>query len=245
MGLGLTFGQLFRINCEGACIEAITPGVKVGGEVTRTIRLSQAAASSKSEAASLVAFQKLFSFSAFFFLVLLSFQGSRGRGEGTAFLLGLVLLFFLTAVLAGPLSRHGLNTRNRFFGKLFEAIHTLRGKPVQFTGLLLLSLGIWLIYPLKLWLLGRVLVPGLSFLETAAPTFSAYLVALIPIFPGGVGGFEGTLSALLVPAGFTLGQAVALALVFRFITFWLVILGSTLYLLLVPMKGGRVHEKIC
>ncbi|MGI6549403.1 MAG: lysylphosphatidylglycerol synthase domain-containing protein [Syntrophomonadales bacterium] len=47
--------------------------------------------------------------------------------------------------------------------------------------------------------------------------------AMLPIFPGGLGGFEGTMSTLLLIMGLSLSEAAMVAVVFRFITFWFVI----------------------
>jgi uncharacterized membrane protein YbhN (UPF0104 family) len=46
---------------------------------------------------------------------------------------------------------------------------------------------------------------------------------MLPIFPGGLGGFEGTMSTLLLIMGLSLSEAAMVAVVFRFITFWFVI----------------------
>ena len=64
----VTFGEMFYINCQGAVIDSITPGVKFGGEVTRAAQISRMAKCSGEQAASLVAAQKLFSLSAFFLI---------------------------------------------------------------------------------------------------------------------------------------------------------------------------------
>jgi uncharacterized protein (TIRG00374 family) len=52
---------------------------------------------------------------------------------------------------------------------------------------------------------------------------------MIPLLPGGVGSFEATMTSLLIAMHITHGQALAITLLFRFITFWFVILISLLY----------------
>jgi uncharacterized protein (TIRG00374 family) len=94
----------------------------------------------------------------------------------------------------------------------------------------LLSFFIWFLYPLKLLIISYSFMAGADVFFVAATTFAAYLVALIPIFPGGLGGFEGTMSALLVSVGFVLNDALAVTVLFRFFTFWFVLLMSLAFI---------------
>ena len=90
-----------------------------------------------------------------------------------------------------------------------------------FVGLCLLSLFIWILYPVKMYLL-VIDVSNISIIYVTAATFTAYSVALLPIFPGGLGGFEGAMTGLLLAFGLAVDDAVAVTVVFRFITFWFV-----------------------
>jgi len=72
-------------------------------------------------------------------------------------------------------------------------------------------------------------MPEVSLAYIAAITFAAYMVAMLPIFPGGLGGFEATMAGLLVAIGFAVSDAAVVTIVFRFITFWLVMLLSLAY----------------
>ncbi|NLB88472.1 MAG: hypothetical protein GX790_04495, partial [Syntrophomonadaceae bacterium] len=64
----ISFIPMLYINSQGSVIESITPGVKIGGEVTRAVLISRMSGCSGEEAASVVALQKLFSLSAFFLI---------------------------------------------------------------------------------------------------------------------------------------------------------------------------------
>jgi uncharacterized protein (TIRG00374 family) len=66
--------------------------------------------------------------------------------------------------------------------------------------------------------------------QTFAITFAAYIVAMLPIFPGGLGGFEGTMTGLLAAAGVLLADAAVITIFFRFTTFWFVMILSTVYI---------------
>ncbi|MDY0266981.1 MAG: lysylphosphatidylglycerol synthase domain-containing protein, partial [Methanimicrococcus sp.] len=63
-------------------------------------------------------------------------------------------------------------------------------------------------------------------------TLTAYFISMIPISPGGLGVFEVTLSSLLIMFGLTSEQAFLTAVIFRFFTFWFVILYSVFIILI-------------
>ena len=60
-------------------------------------------------------------------------------------------------------------------------------------------------------------------------TFISYMVGMIPLLPGGLGGFEATMTSLLIVMQINSNDALAITLLFRFITFWFVVLISLLY----------------
>ena len=242
----ISFGNMFYINCQGAVMDSITPGVKVGGEVTRAVQISRRGNCSGEQAASMVALQKLFSLSAFFFMNLFTVGYLVGRvpllqGRHVQFFVYGVLLFFLflfAGVFIAPrrIKAH-LQTRNeprfswtrrvRFFLlTLLDQVVSIRGNTKTWVMLFLLSFFIWLLYPVKMYLLAVQFFPDAHAVYVGAVTFAAYMVAMIPIFPGGLGGFEGTMSGLLLPMGFAASDAVVATVLFRFVTFWFVMLFS-------------------
>jgi uncharacterized protein (TIRG00374 family) len=77
-----------------------------------------------------------------------------------------------------------------------------------------------------MYLLAVLFLPSVNILFLGAVTFVSYLAAMIPVFPGGIGAFEGTMSALLLTMGFGQSDALVITIIFRFITFWFVLLGS-------------------
>ena len=103
----------------------------------------------------------------------------------------------------------------------------------------MLSFFIWLLYPAKLYLLTIQFAPDVPVVHICATGFLAYMVAMLPIFPGGLGGFEGTMSGLLVALSFTISDAAVVTVLFRFITFWLVLLLSLVYVALHKARSNR------
>jgi len=214
-GMTISFSKMLYVNCQGAVMDAITPGVKFGGEVTRAVQISRATGCSKEQAASVVALQKVFSLSSLFVVLVFTV----GFIDYAVFVFAALPL--LIALLVWRFRKQLALIRKR-----------------NWLSLLALSFLIWLMYPLKLYLLTRQFA-DVSVFSVGSAGFAAYMVAMLPIFPGGLGGFEGTLSGLLVHLGFELNNAVAATILFRFVTFWAVMLGSLIY---IGLKRGWLRE---
>ena len=222
----ISFRDMFYVNCQGAVVDSITPGVKIGGEVTRAVQISKVASCSTEQAAAIVALQKLFSMSAFLLLCVLAVIYLMGEVPHLHMaVLGVAgLLLLLTAAVI--VLRKKLKG---FLQILKEQLKTLCKNPRVFIPLVLLSILLWLIYPAKMYILAVQVFPDANVVYIGAITFIAYMVAMIPIFPGGLGGFEATMSGLLLSVGFMSGDAIVVTVLFRFITFWFVFLLSLAY----------------
>ena len=273
----VSFRDMFYINCQGSVIDSITPGVKIGGEVARAVQISAMGNCSGEQAAAVVALQKLFSLSAFFFINLFALGYIAGQVALNIFLqliiFGVLLLFlllFLSIFLApykikaylkkrlhatavrskekadatsasfamrergkreSGISRM-LKVKSFFlaFLALLEQIIFLRKNTKTWVALLLLSLLIWLLYPLKMYLLTIQMQNSAHAVYIGAITYVSYLVAMIPIFPGGLGGFEGTMTGLLLAAGTEQSDALIITVLFRFVTFWFVMLFGLVFI---------------
>ena len=252
----VSFGQLLHINCQGSIADSLTPGVKVGGELTRSVQLVRKAQCSKEEATAILALQKLFSISAFAIISLaalgyLLFSLTAVRSAATSFFLSvtsierfLVLLLLILLVGCSTLIARVLISRHHkarkfcilFADQIKSASRKLQTRPMTSLGLLALSLFIWLLYPLKFFILLAQLNPGISQLDpsvlgqlTAIP-FVAYMAALLPLTPGGLGSFEAVMTGLLAFAGMGAALSLVSAVLYRFFTFWLSLLLSVIYL---------------
>jgi len=246
-----SFWQMLHINCQGCVVDSITPGVKVGGEVTRALQISRLTGCSGGQAAAVVAVQKLFSLSAFFivniFAVLYVMRHSLlAVSDALSFLvMGIlaVLLLSMIFILIFPqrlldiLSKResGVCGAKRlklivFVRNMLEGLVLYRKNKSALILQLVLSFSVWLLYPVKLYLLTMQAYPDASLVFLGAVTFASYLVAMLPIFPGGLGGFEAAMAGLLLAGGFMQGDAVAFAVIFRFFTFWFVMFLSLGYI---------------
>jgi len=242
----VSFGNMFYINCQGAVMDSITPGVKVGGEVTRAVQISRRGNCSGEQAVAVVALQKLFSLSAFFFINLFTVGYLIGRVPLLQiryiqfFVYGILLFFllmFAVIFIAPQRVKAYLQTRENprflwvrrargFLFTLLDQVISIRGNTKAWIMLSLLSFFIWLLYPVKMYLLAVQFFPYAHTVYIGAVTFASYMVAMLPIFPGGLGGFEGTMSGLLLAMGFVASDAVVVTVLFRFVTFWFVMLFS-------------------
>ena len=117
----------------------------------------------------------------------------------------------------------------RFLQNLLEHILLFENQSGELILQFVLALAIWLLYPAKLYVLAVQIQPDIPLVYIGSITFVSYLIGMLPLFPGGLGGFEGTMTGLLRGLGVPLSGAAALAVIFRFVTFWFVILVSLCY----------------
>jgi len=248
-GVRISFYDMLYVNCQGAVVDAITPGVKFGGEAIRAVRLSTKAGCGMAAAVAVVALQKIFSISAllviqmftvgYLFGIITQLQTVYMQvlvyGVLLMFLLLLGSIFFKASQIVRYLQTSEtskslwMRKLRNFVLKFAEDICVIQGSKVSISVFALLSVAIWALYPAKMYVLAVQFAPEVSWAYIAAITFAAYMVAMLPIFPGGLGGFEGTMAGLLVVVGFTVSGAAVVTIVFRFVTFWLVMLLSLIY----------------
>lgn len=261
MNLPLSPGQALHINLSGAFVESITPAVKLGGEVGKVFILRSYPGMNTPRAAALVGLQKIFSLAPFIGLNLFSLFGllllTRFSGHLLLWIAGgfavlsmvsglLVWLVFSPGSVRKLVKRFPFDPQGRYKNKfdrwldlLQEALASGTRDRVFFCRQSLLSLAIWLLFPFKAYFIASSLGMEVGFFHLAVATYLAYMAGMIPLLPGGLGTFEGSMVLLLVPAGIPLHQGMVLALVFRFVTFWLVFLVSACYLGFYTMFAGR------
>ena len=132
-GIKLSFGRMLYINAQGSIMEAITPGVKVGVEITRAVQIARFSSCSRSQAAVVTALQKLFSLTAF---VLINLAAAVYLSRQSTILdnslvrlavytaLGLLLTVFLLILIMSHKTAQPpwLGAVRRFFTNLLEQI---------------------------------------------------------------------------------------------------------------------------
>lgn len=94
--------------------------------------------------------------------------------------------------------------------------------------LITISFLTWTIYPLKVYLVASMIGVQIDPATAAIVTYTAYLVSMAPVFPGGLGTFEGTMALLFSLSGSTPAEGLAVALLSRLVTYWFPLLLSGL-----------------
>lgn len=244
MKMKTSFSRLLVINAYGMIADAMTPGEKVGGEVARVVQLKGMLKYSTYQSTSLVTIQKSISLTALILLcmaavVTLSGEIAFLRSPAIRVVLMIALLslaifflflLFFTGKVNGlvqklPCSGKAASWFKSWMQSFTRDTKEIGKRPRQWIFQLLLSLGIWGLFPLKLFILVSQNAK-VNLLVLFAITFVSYFAAMIPLLPGGLGTFEGTMSGTLLLYGLTPEQSLAVSLVFRFVTFWFVVLFS-------------------
>lgn len=265
LNVPVALGKIFSVYMSGTFVESITPSVKAGGEATKIYLLTKELDIPLGESSALVALQKTISFLAFlsinvftmtWFIIHLGTEADQSRlliGTFALLLLifvGILSLIFLPKKEYGFLRKFPLKEARREklvgalinFEKNFRKI-LARKKAMAFQ--FFLALFIWSFFALKAYLVVVFLGISLSFIEISVVTYLTYMVGMLPLLPGGLGTFEGSMVFFVAPLGVGFSSGITLAMVLRFVTFWFVFLVSALFLLgKVLLEGRPFHDII-
>ncbi|KAB2951810.1 flippase-like domain-containing protein [Heliorestis acidaminivorans] len=250
IGGKVTYLDMVHMNLAGTFVESITPAMKAGGEGAKIWLLCSKMRFSLSQAVALLTLQKAISIVPFLLIsaIGLSWLMLNHRVEGLQgqiflgsflFLLattGLILLFLLIpkqmmALLERiPLSKGRKEKALAGIDAFRQAIAETKGDQAIWMGQGALSIFIWLLYPVKAYIVVLAFDVPISLALIGVITYLAYMVAMLPLSPGGIGTFEGAMVLLLSSFNIPLQESLALAVAIRFVTFWLVFLISAIYL---------------
>lgn len=246
---GCRFRQMVHINMSGTFFESVTPAMKTGGEVVKAYLLKRSFGWTTVQSVALVGLQKVVSIGPLLFLVgasLSLYVIANGISTPQGWLVatsGMILLPVFLLISTIFIAPAGLAI---WLEKVFPAkwTHTLSQSlrslenalsQVKKRGSLgrhfLLSITLWLLFPAKAAIIALSMGLEADLISIATVTFLAYMVAMIPLTPGGLGTFEATVVFLLLPLEIAMHQSMAFAIILRLVTFWLPFLISALYLL--------------
>lgn len=165
----------------------------------------------------------------------------------------LPLVVFMVGLLffACPLSQ-GLQSCNSKLAKKLGTITAAYGQatsqltPSHWWLQFAVSTGVWLLFPGKMVILAAILGVRLPFSVLISVTMVSYMMGMFPLTPGGIGTFEGTMLALLALVGVGYTTSLTITLVFRFVTFWLMILAGMVFIFIyefsLNLKGHEFHD---
>ncbi|SDB83978.1 conserved hypothetical protein [Pelagirhabdus alkalitolerans] len=214
--------QSLHMQLLGTFFDVITPMMKVGGEVVKMRYIETITQSTKSRCLSMILIGKSLSLVSLTFLMFLfgyelMSHVTIGRLVGLFILIATVVFVCLKS--------------EKVRGFAIEAQEQL----VKLGGFILIRLltinsFVWLLFPLKLWILGLHYDLSISYIQLIGITLFSYFAGNLPITPGGMGTFEAALVFGLTSHGTNYSTAIEMALLFRFITYYGVFIVSGLYL---------------
>ncbi|NLW22888.1 MAG: flippase-like domain-containing protein [Tissierellia bacterium] len=259
---GVSFLDILMVNVKGNIVDAITPGVKAGGELARIYELRKRLNIDLGNATIIVGLQKTISILSFLFLTLLSliwfnFTMAMDRQYLYIFLIVIALFsIFLGLLLLFSLRPYGLIKvlykilgKSRFIEKIENTIKEysniikkLWSEKKRLLNQMLLAIFIWSFYAFKLMLLVREFHVSMDYMSIAAITFLSYVIGMLPLLPGSIGSFESAMVALLSIRGVSMEMGISIAFIFRFVTFWFEFIISC-FILLLDILFARKGEK--
>lgn len=234
-----SYWQALAMNSYGNIIDGITPGSKVGGELSRIRSIRRRFKLDYGRASLALGLQKTISISSLLLLYLASLAYyclAPGPGPGRKFLawnlaliLGLALLALLaykksawlkSRLLAFAWARKNMARLESYVRDYRTYLAQLLASSSQLGKNLGLGLLIWLLYPVKMYLILGAMKAQLGFPLVVVISYISYILAMLPLLPGSLGSFESGLAYLLMLQGLPLGLGLAVSIIFRFISFW-------------------------
>lgn len=248
------FYKIFYILTTGSVIEALTPGAKIGGEATRLYYLKKEFDCKTDIATNIIIIQKSISMSVLFTICLGSFIYLINKISNQfpppiqlaitmmciVSITFMIALLFFTSTLSNLLEKSNsqfLQKLNCWVKSYSNSISKLSRNHwiLQFT----ISTLVWLLFPLKMYILTESVGLNINFVIVLAITMTSYMIGMLPLTPGGVGTFEASMVNLLLGVPFStieLPLAVSITIVFRFVTFWFVMLLSVVFIVFKHFK---------
>lgn len=245
----ISFFRVLSIYLTGSLMESITPAVKLGGEAVKVYLFHQFSNRTIPDLLATLLVQKYISLLPFLFLCsIILLIAPFTYPLPSSFYLGFLLLLSICILLF--YQKKGKGEKYHLFGPLKRLKHIkVKAKNLldrrEGRSLLVISFIIWALYPMKVYIVANALKGITHPLHSAISTFVAYLVSMIPLLPGGIGSFEGTLAYLFTLTGNSQTKGLAIALASRSITFYGPLLLSLIALpsLLTRKNNKMIHTK--
>lgn len=244
----LPFTQVFKVNLAGSFVESITPSVKLGGEAAKVYLLRKQAPLSYEEITGALLVHKYVSLFPFVLICvfILALAALFYQLPAVAYLSFLLLLsvfgLFYRMVNKKSPGKQGQEEKEeedeqeegaagiprvlKPAKKAYRFLQKASGHAGNLTStkdrhfLFFLSLLVWGCYPVKILLVAVMLNFNVGILTAAITTYTAYLVSMVPLFPGGLGSFEGSMAFMFSLGGLTAVEGLGIAILSRSITYW-------------------------
>ncbi len=235
-GAALPFMKVFSIYMTGHLVENITPSLKFGGEAVKVYLLKKHTRSNYKQIAGVFLVYKLVSLLPFLVILLVSASLVYWRLDIHAWIYAGVLAFSVLMVGALCIGFKKMGKRmpkpiakiGNFLGQAAHHARQVLNKK-QFVQMMAISCFIWLAYPLKLYMIAMLLGIQVPFIILAPILYVGYMISMLPLAPGGLGSFEGSMVLMLSRTAVSVPDAWAAVLLLRFITYWFSLFLSTLF----------------
>lgn len=238
--------QMVYVQMVGSFFESITPSAKFGGEAVRIFMIRNYFHTKKlSIATAIITLQKIYSMFTFiviFFIFTTGFVRQFTFSITDLFTFNfnkdhlpitLIILCFIgiiSYVVFKKFAANKLIMLKNGWGSFKETILSSLTNQREIVSQLIISSFVWMLYPIKGIILGTVLHLEINFTALTFIIFASYLVAQLPVTPGGIGTFEGTMIILLTKLNIDFSSAFIFTTVFRFVTHWFLVLASVPFL---------------
>ncbi|WP_408954694.1 lysylphosphatidylglycerol synthase transmembrane domain-containing protein [Natroniella sp. ANB-PHB2] len=251
----ISFRQVFSTYLAGGFVESVTPSSKLGGEAAKVYLFHQQTGLSYQELTSFLVAHKYISLLPFLllcllFLIIASVNFVLPKIIYISFLV-FALFFGLIIWLIYNQNekdrkqqidqKDNSMVKERFSYKVYKvfidgfafiskAVCQVKNimTPSERNWLLIISLLVWGFYPVKIYLVASVLGFSVQFILAVIVTYAAYLVSILPLSPGGLGTFEGSMAFILSINGLLFAEGLAVALLTRLVTYWFPLVLSAL-----------------
>ncbi len=237
---GYSFGRVFAVYLGGNFVESITPAAKMGGEAARIYLFRRLTSLPYTKLAGVLLVHKYISLLPFVLLCTFMLPLSLFLLKLPPFFIPafIALIGLFAAVVILLRARHSSHSKgkksssselpewqqkwNRVFLFLKDAASQARTLTTRREQLVLLaiSLCVWALYPLKVYLVATMLGLRVDMVVAAMATYSAYMISMIPLLPGGLGTFEGSMAFIFAFSGLAPAAGLAIALLTRLVTYW-------------------------
>ncbi len=266
----ISFKDVFSIYLSGVFVESVTPSSKFGGEATKVYLFRKKTGLPYQKIVAFFIAHKYISLLPFLVLcsIFLILGSINFNLPGIAYIsFGALALLF--SLIAFSVHKGNINKRLKI-SRLLDLLDdsSLISKPLKkiLAGidfidsasaqvkqiltnkernlLLVISVIIWGLYPLKIYLAAEALGIPLNPIIPIIATYLAYLVSMLPLSPGGLGTFEGTMAFIFSVNGISFTQGVAISMLARSITYWFpLFLSAAMTIYLIKVKNMPLLQK--
>jgi len=135
---------------------------------------------------------------------------------------GALIIILVITVLGGLIfASRNRSKLGRILTKAVRVLKSIFRRPERLLFAWLMSMSVTTLYGVSLFAIGLAFNVHLTIVQTLVVLTAGVVAATITPTPGGLGGAEAGLVAVLVSVGITPQQALTVALTYRFITYWL------------------------